>query len=200
MAFSLRPIQAAMNAGGFTVNQTNALNDTRPIVLQNFLQGTFTSTSSTVLTPIGVGTQASIAGGSQLYVELQESDSLTEQGVWEIEGRLFLTGALVAIGAKVNLLAGDGLQIVNTGFSQFQIDLQNNGAAPVTAVGFASATATNTASATAVVTTVYFHGVVQVTGYGGLYVQLAQNVSTGTAITVGAGSFIKATSFCQFEH
>lgn len=200
MAFSLRPIQAAMNSAGFSVNEMNALNDARPVVLQNFLQGTFTSTSSTTLTPIGVGTQASIAGGSQLYVELQESDNITEQGCWEIEGRLFLTGALVAIGAKVNLLAGDGLQILNTGFSQFQIDLQNNGAAPVTATGFASATATNTASVTAVVSTVYFHGIVQVTSYGGLYVQLAQNVSTGTAITVGAGSFIKATSILNFEH
>lgn len=200
MAFSMRSIQASLNAGGFSVNEVNAMTDSRPVVLQNFLQGTFTSTSSVTLTPIGVGTQAAIAAGSQLYVELQESDTITEQGCWEIEGRLFLTGALVGIGVKVNLLAGDGLQILNTGFSQFEIDLKNTGASDIAAYGFASATATNTASVTAVVSTVFFHGIVQVTGYGGLYVQLAQNVSTGTAVTVGAGSFIKATSQCQFEH
>lgn len=198
MSASYRPIAQAMRGAGFPVNKENGLNDIRPIVLQNFIQGTYSVTSSATLAPVGVGTQAGIAAGSDLSVELQEGDQITEQGTYLIEGRLYLTGALVAIGAKINLVANDGLQIINTGgFSQFQIDLNNSAAAPVSAYGFASATATNTAGTTAVVSTITFAGTVQVIGYGRLTVQFAQNVSTGTATVVGAGSYIRAEAICQ---
>jgi len=199
MSASLRPIQSAMNASGFPVNHQNMLNDVRPTILQNFLQGTYSVTSSTTLSQIGVGTQASIAAGSDLSIELQQGDQIAEQGTWIIEGRLFLTGVLVGIGAKVNLIAQDGLQILTAAgsYSQMEIDLNNTGAAPVSAYGFASATATNTASVTAVVASVYISGIVQLTNYGRLTAQIAQNVSTGTAIVVGAGSYLRAEAICQ---
>jgi hypothetical protein len=202
MSISLRSLQAAANAGGWSVNELNALFDMRPAVLQNFLQGTFTSTSSTVLTTIGVGTQAAVASGSQLFVELQEGDQITEQGVWRVEGQLYLTGALIAIGAQVRVVASDGLTFLTAAgsYSQMEIDLCNNGAAPVSAYGFASTTASNIAAVTAVVSSVWISGIVQVLGYGNLGIQIAQNFSTGTAVTVGAGSWLTATAICNLEH
>jgi len=196
MSASIRPINQALRGAGFSVNKDNGLYDIRPLVLQNFLQGTYSVTSSTTLAQIGVGTQASIGAGTDLSVELQEGDQITEQGTWLVEGRIFLTGALVGIGAKFNLVAQDGLQIV-TANSQMEIDLSNSGAAPVSTYGFASATATNTASVTAVVSSIWFSGIVQVIGYGRLTAQIAQNVSTGTAVTVGYGSWIRAEAICQ---
>ena len=202
MSASLRPIQAAANGAGLSVNEQQALIDIRPIYLQNFLQGTYSVTSSVTLATVGVGTQASIATGSQLWVELQESDMYTEQSTWQIEGMLYLTGALIGIGAQARLVAADGLTFVTAAgsFSQMEISLRNSGAADVSAYGFASTTASNTAAVTAVVSTISIRGMVQVLGYGSLAVQLAQNVSTGTAVTVNPGSYLNARSICQLEH
>ena len=202
MSMSTRSIQSAANAGGFSVNEQTALNDMRPIALQNYLRGTYSVTSSTVLANVGVGTQTSIASGSQLQVQVDGSEALSDAGVWQVEGELYLTGVLIAIGVQMRLAAQDGLLFNNTGYSGVELLIQNNGAAPVLAYGFASTTATNTvgAGAPAVFTVAKFSGLIQMTGTGSLVVQVAQQTSTGTAIVVGAGSWIKATSVLPMEH
>jgi len=201
MSASLRPIQSAANAGGLSVHEQQALVDMRPILLQNYLRGTYSVTSSTTLANVGVGTQASIASGSTLCLEIDPSEALTDGGAWEIQGELYMTGVLVGIGMKMALSAQDGLAFANTGNSGLELLLQNTGAAPVLAYGFASSSLSTTVSGTAVFTVAKFSGVVQFTGgHGCLMVQVAQNVSTGTAIVVGAGSWVKATSILPMEH
>src|ERR1041385_2318120 len=105
MSASLRPIQSAANAGGLSVHEQQALIDMRPIVLQNFMQNgaTYSVTSSTALANVGNGTQASIAAGSQLAVQINASEAVTCNGMWQIEGELYLTGVLVGIGIRVAL-------------------------------------------------------------------------------------------------
>lgn len=201
MSASLRPIQSAANAGGLSVHEQQALIDMRPIILQNWMQNgaTYSVTSSTTLANVGNGTQVSIAAGSQLAVFPDASEAITCNGTWEIEGCLYMTGVLVGIGMKMAIAASDGLQFV-TANSGLELILANTGASPVMAYGFASATLSTTVSTTAVFTVAKFSGTVQMLGTGMLSVQVAQNVSTGTAIVVGAGSWIKATSICQMEH
>lgn len=200
MSMSLRAIQSAANAGGLNVPTQNALLNMRPVILQNYLRGTYSVTSSTTLANVGVGTQASIAAGSQLQVQVDNSILIADNGEWEIEGELYMTGVLVGIGMKMALAASDGLTFANTGNSGLELLLQNTGTAPVLAYGFASAALSTTVSTTAVFTVAKFHGMVQFVGTGMLSVQAAQNASTGTAIVVGAGSWIKATAVLPMEH
>lgn len=200
MSASLRPIQSAANAAGFSVHEQQALVDMRPIVLQNYLRGTYSVTSSAALANVGVGTQTTINAGSQLQVQVDASQALSDGGEWQVEGELYLTGVLVGIGAQMALAAQDGLRFANTGNSGLELLLQNTGASPTLAYGFASATLSTTVAATAVFTVAKFSGFIQFLGTGSLVVQVAQNVSTGTAIVVGAGSWIKATSVLAMEH
>lgn len=200
MSASLRPIQSAANAAGFSVHEQNALLGMRPTVLQNYLRGTYSVTSSTTLANVGVGTQTTIAAGSQLQLQICSSLDVTDGGAWQIEGELYMTGVLVGIGMKMALAAMDGLQFANTGNSGLELLLQDTGTAPVLAYGFASASLSTTVSTTAVFKVAKFSGVVQFLGEGALTVQVAQNASTGTAIVVGAGSWIKATSILPMEH
>lgn len=192
MAQSLRTIQAAMNAAGWSVAQMNAFFDINPTVLQNYLSGVTANvnTSTALVDAIVSGGSANTdILGNALQVELGESEMVGANNIWFVEGHFACTTNGTA-GLKVQLTAYDGL-VLNTTTSQVAFVMNVNGASNgvgVVAPGTAFGATVNALS-------VDFTAMIQITsGYGRLGIQFSQNVSTAVNTNIGPYGYIRAES------
>lgn len=190
MSTSLRTIQSAMNASGWSVAEMNAFYDISPLTLQNYISATSNAvnTSTVLVDPFIAG--ASSAGpilGNCLMVELNESEGITANNTWYIEGHVAVT-TTGAAGIKLQLTTYDGLTLV-TAASNIEYTINVNAA-----VGGAGVVAANAAfGATVAAVSVDFSGIIQVlSGYGRIGLQFSQNASIATNTTLGPFGYIQA--------
>ena len=196
MAISLRTIQAALNAGGFSVQEQNAMFNSQVFYLQNYLSTTTANNGTTTLADAIVSGSASAGPtlGMAMQVELGEYQLMSENNIWVIEAHFQVTTNATA-GIKFQVTTYDGLTILAASDFTNWINYTANtnpGATAPTSATVAGTTTPNTPisvqNANLTVASIDLFGLVRVNGYGRIGLQFAQAAASGNS-SIPSGYF-----------